>query len=166
MYFHEVEERTWMEVVKVNLEGPTAVIRAVLPAMRKRRRGVVVNVGSASAGVLPSFPFFSTYAATKAYLTVLSRSLDLEYKNSGISVQCQVPLTVATKIIDGLMPNLYYWILASTADTYARASVRWIGYDPWCIPCWQHFIQGYLVRLVPESLMDLWLATIICSKRV
>lgn len=65
MYFHEVEERTWMEVVRVNLVGPTEVIRAVLPGMRRRRRGAVVNIGSASAGVLPSFPFYSTYAGTK-----------------------------------------------------------------------------------------------------
>ncbi|XP_020594248.1 very-long-chain 3-oxoacyl-CoA reductase 1-like, partial [Phalaenopsis equestris] len=65
-YFHEVKERVWREVVRVNVEGMSHVTRVVLPGMVSRRRGAVVNVGSASSVAVPSFPFYAVYAATKA----------------------------------------------------------------------------------------------------
>ncbi|KAK8965203.1 Very-long-chain 3-oxoacyl-CoA reductase 1 [Platanthera guangdongensis] len=65
-YFHEAEERVWREVVKVNVDGTSHVTRVVLPKMVNRRRGAVVNVGSASTVALPSFPLHAIYAATKA----------------------------------------------------------------------------------------------------
>lgn len=65
-YFHEVEERVWREAVRVNVEGLSHVTQVVLPGMVSRRRGAVVNVGSASSVAVPSFPFYAVYAATKA----------------------------------------------------------------------------------------------------
>lgn len=66
MYFHEADEATWRGIVRVNAEAATRVARAVVPGMLRRRRGAVVNVGSAASVVLPSFPFSAVYAATKA----------------------------------------------------------------------------------------------------
>jgi 17beta-estradiol 17-dehydrogenase / very-long-chain 3-oxoacyl-CoA reductase len=65
-YFHEVETHVWEAVVRVNLEAATRITRAVVPAMVRRRRGAVINVGSGSSVVLPAFPFYAVYAATKA----------------------------------------------------------------------------------------------------
>jgi 17beta-estradiol 17-dehydrogenase / very-long-chain 3-oxoacyl-CoA reductase len=65
-YFHEVETHVWEAVVRVNLEAATRITRAVVPAMVRRRRGAVINVGSGSSVVLPAFPFYTVYAATKA----------------------------------------------------------------------------------------------------
>lgn len=66
MYFHEVDEKVWMNIVKVNLEGTTMVTKAVLPGMIQRKRGAIVNIGSGAAIVVPSHPLFTIYAATKA----------------------------------------------------------------------------------------------------
>lgn len=66
MYFHEVEEKVWMNLVNVNLRGTTLVTRAVLKGMIKRRRGAIVNMGSAASVVVPSHPLYAIYAATKA----------------------------------------------------------------------------------------------------
>lgn len=65
-YFHKVDEKVWMNIVQVNLEGTTRVTRAVLPDMLKRKRGVIVNIGSGSTIVVPSHPLYTIYAATKA----------------------------------------------------------------------------------------------------
>ncbi|KAK2999516.1 hypothetical protein RJ639_023282 [Escallonia herrerae] len=65
-FFHEVEDEVWMKVVRVNLEGTTLVTRAVLPAMLRRKRGAIVNIGSGASIVVPSHPLYAVYAATKA----------------------------------------------------------------------------------------------------
>ncbi|KAE8773681.1 Inactive hydroxysteroid dehydrogenase-like protein 1 [Hordeum vulgare] len=65
-YFHEVETRVWEEVVRVNVEAATRIAGVVVPAMAMQRRGAVVNVGSGSSVVLPAFPLYAVYAASKA----------------------------------------------------------------------------------------------------
>ncbi|KAB1201202.1 Very-long-chain 3-oxoacyl-CoA reductase 1 [Morella rubra] len=65
-FFHEVDEKVWMNIVQVNLEGTTRVTKAVLPGMIERKRGAIVNIGSGAAIVMPSHPLFTIYAATKA----------------------------------------------------------------------------------------------------
>lgn len=66
MFFHEVDEKEWMDIVRVNLEGTTRVTKAVLTGMMRRKKGAIVNIGSGAAIVVPSHPLFAIYAATKA----------------------------------------------------------------------------------------------------
>lgn len=66
-YFHEVDEKVWMNIVRVNLEGTTRVTMAVVPGMLHRKRGAIVNIGSGAAIVVPSHPLYTIYGATKAY---------------------------------------------------------------------------------------------------
>lgn len=76
MFFHEVEEKVWMDIVRVNMEGTTRVTKAVISGMIKRRKGAIVNIGSGAATVIPSHPLFTIYAATKAYVNSTSYLLD------------------------------------------------------------------------------------------
>ncbi|KAK9090257.1 hypothetical protein Sjap_023434 [Stephania japonica] len=92
LYVHEIESEEVESIVRLNVEAATLVTKAVLPGMMKRGRGAIVNIGSGSASLLPSFPLFTVYAATKSYLEQFSRSISMEYKQHGIDVQCQTPL--------------------------------------------------------------------------
>ncbi|KAJ6911446.1 hypothetical protein NC652_021916 [Populus alba x Populus x berolinensis] len=89
-FFHEVDEGLLKNLIKVNVEGTTKVTQAVLHGMLKKKKGAIVNIGSGAAIVIPSDPLYAVYAATKAYIDQFSRCLYVEYKNSGIDVQCQV----------------------------------------------------------------------------
>ncbi|KAJ6323575.1 hypothetical protein OIU76_010973 [Salix suchowensis] len=89
-FFHEVDEELLKNLIRVNVEGTTKVTQAVLPGMLKRKKGAIVNIGSGAAIVIPSDPLYAVYAATKAYIDQFSRCLYVEYKKSGIDVQCQV----------------------------------------------------------------------------
>lgn len=74
----------WHAVLDTNLLGALCVTRAFLPAMLAAGRGLVVNVGSASAS---GWPYLTLYAASKAALQAASRSLDLELAPQGVRVQ-------------------------------------------------------------------------------
>jgi NAD(P)-dependent dehydrogenase (short-subunit alcohol dehydrogenase family) len=67
-----------------NFFGPVALIKAVLPGMRARRSGAVVNISSIGARICP--PGSGYYAATKAALEGLSGSLRKELAPLGIAV--------------------------------------------------------------------------------
>ncbi|KAK4842540.1 hypothetical protein QYF36_023406 [Acer negundo] len=150
-YFHEVDEKLMMNLIKINVEGTTKVTHAVLPGMLKRNKGAIVNIGSAAGNIIPC-PLYSVYAATKSYVDRFSRCLYDEYKKSGIDVQCQVPLYVATKMAS--IRNSSFFVPSS--DDYARAGLRSIGYEPCCTPYWTHSLYWNLIDFCPESLIAEW----------
>ncbi|XP_074557499.1 very-long-chain 3-oxoacyl-CoA reductase 1-like [Curcuma longa] len=151
-FFHEVDEDLLRDLIKVNVEGLTQITQAVLPGMLERKKGAIINIGSGAAIVIPSDPLYAVYAATKAYIDQFSRCLYVEYKGKGIDVQCQVPLYVATKMASIRRSSWF----APSADTYARAALRWIGHEPRCTPYWPHSLIWCLFSLIPESMIDQW----------
>ncbi|GKQ35331.1 SDR family oxidoreductase [Streptomyces sp. A012304] len=87
------------EVFETNVWGPVRLSRAVLPAMRERGSGVVVNLGSV-AGRVPGLPHNGFYCASKHALSVLSESLAWEVAPFGIRVVSVEPDFFATRIFD------------------------------------------------------------------
>ncbi|XP_057811089.1 very-long-chain 3-oxoacyl-CoA reductase 1-like [Salvia miltiorrhiza] len=150
-FMHEVEDGLMESVVGVNAAAATWVARAAVAEMLGRGRGAVVNIGSGSSAYVPSYPLFTVYAATKAYVAMLSKSMSLEYKQHGINVQCQIPMFVATKMTSIKKPSLFI----PSAETYSKASMRWIGQnDPICIPYWPHALQALIISFLPHQLLD------------
>ncbi|XP_042499096.1 very-long-chain 3-oxoacyl-CoA reductase 1-like [Macadamia integrifolia] len=149
-FFHELDEELLKNLVQINIDATTKVTQALLPGMLKRKKGAIVNIGSGAAIIIPSDPLYAVYAATKAYIDQFSRCLYVEYKNRGIDVQCQVPLYVATKMASIRKSSFF----VPSTDGYARAAVRWIGYEPRCTPYWPHSLLWGLLHLVPDPLFD------------
>lgn len=82
---------------ETNFWGALRMIRAVLPGMRDRRGGVIINVSSLS-GLLPGAPYTGLYASSKHALNTLSESLSIELKPFGTRVHCVEPGFFATEI--------------------------------------------------------------------
>jgi NAD(P)-dependent dehydrogenase (short-subunit alcohol dehydrogenase family) len=82
-----------------NFFGAARLIRAVLPAMRARRGGTIVNLSSLSSRV--PWPFGGYYAASKAALESLSEALDVEVSPFGVRVLLVEPGVVDTDFGDG-----------------------------------------------------------------
>ncbi|MDR6639088.1 oxidoreductase [Paenarthrobacter nitroguajacolicus] len=72
-----------------NVFGPVAMIKAVLPGMRSRRSGTIVNISSIGARICP--PGSGYYSASKAALEGISGSLHKELQPLGISVTAVEP---------------------------------------------------------------------------
>jgi 3-oxoacyl-[acyl-carrier protein] reductase len=92
--FDEVTDDQWDEMWKVNVMSFVRTIRAVLPGMRERRRGVVVNVSS-TAGKRPSTSM-PNYSVTKAAVLSLSRLVADLYAGEGIRCNAVAPGPTAT----------------------------------------------------------------------
>jgi NAD(P)-dependent dehydrogenase (short-subunit alcohol dehydrogenase family) len=91
-YRAAVEEGEAADVEKLfatHVFGAASVLKAVLPGMRARRSGAVLNVSSIGAHVSP--PGSGYYAAAKAALEAMSRSLRQEVAPLGISVTIVAP---------------------------------------------------------------------------
>nr|XP_043624101.1 very-long-chain 3-oxoacyl-CoA reductase 1-like [Erigeron canadensis] len=151
-FFHEVDDELLNNLIKVNIEGTTKITQTVLPGMLKRKKGAIVNIGSGAAIIIPADPLYAVYAASKAYIDQFSKCLYVEYKNSGIDVQCQVPLYVATKMASIRRSSFF----VPSATGYAKAGLRWLGHEPRCTPYWPHSLIWALLYSLPEAAVDAW----------
>ena len=98
---HEMPRSEWARCMALDLEASWAMTEAVLPGMRARRAGVIVNIASChSFRVIPhTFP----YPVAKHGLLGLTRALGIEYAGEGIRVNAIAPGYVETQVA------LDYW---------------------------------------------------------
>jgi glucose 1-dehydrogenase len=82
-------------IVAVNLTGTAEACRLVIPYLIERGRGIVLNMSGKGADGHAS-PYTAVYAATKAAVTSLTRSLAAENKGHPISIHAIIPGMVAT----------------------------------------------------------------------
>ena len=89
----EITPAEWDEVLAVNLRGPFLLVRRVLPHMYERGSGTILNIASVAAKA--AFQWNGPYAASKAGLAALTRSLAAEGARRGVRVNALSPGPVA-----------------------------------------------------------------------
>ncbi len=88
----------WRRVIEVNLVAPFLVSAAVVPGMRARGYGRVVNIASVAGK--EGNPNASHYSASKAGLIALTKSLGKELAGTGVLVNCITPAAAKTELFD------------------------------------------------------------------
>lgn len=99
----EQTEEDWLKVIAVNMTGPFHCIRAVLPYMREKKYGRIVNIASIAGK--EGNPNMVPYSASKAGLIGMTKSVAKEVATEGICVNAVAPAVVQTKILDQLTPQ-------------------------------------------------------------
>jgi 2-dehydro-3-deoxy-L-rhamnonate dehydrogenase (NAD+) len=94
----ELPEAEWRRVIEVNLIGPYLVSAAVVPGMRERGWGRIVNVASIAGK--EGNPNASHYSASKAGLIGLTKSLGKELAGTGVLVNCVTPAVAKTELFE------------------------------------------------------------------
>jgi short-subunit dehydrogenase len=97
-----IEETKTLEskrVFNTNFFGPIEVMQAVLPFMRKQKKGLIVNITSI-AGYM-GLPFRGMYSASKGALELITEATNMEVKKHGIHVVNVAPGDFATNIASG-----------------------------------------------------------------
>lgn len=136
----ELDPAAWAGNIGVNLSGAFHTVRAFLPAMRERRRGVLIFVSTGLA--VEPLPRVSAYAAGKAGLEQLVRTLALE-------------------VAEERLPIRVYGIYPGIVDTPMQAELR--DQDPSHFPETRRFRQfkshGWLRAPEEPAALIRWLAT-------
>ena len=97
-YWAETDSAAFDQVVAVNLNGAMACTLAVLPGMRERHEGTVINVAS-FAGWHYGYLTGPAYTASKAALMALSHAFNIEEGANGLRATSLCPGEVATPIL-------------------------------------------------------------------
>lgn len=86
------------DMIQVNIKAVHIFTKLMLQKMQKNDKGYILNVAS-SAGLMPAGPYMSTYYATKAYVTSLTRAIaeELRENKSKVYVGCLCPGPVDTE---------------------------------------------------------------------
>jgi 3-oxoacyl-[acyl-carrier protein] reductase/2-hydroxycyclohexanecarboxyl-CoA dehydrogenase len=119
--FLEQSDRDWKDVFDLNLQAAVWTTRAVLPGMRARRYGRIVNLGS-KAGRFGSLIAGAGYAAAKGAIVAMTRQLAIEFGPDGITVNCVSPGVVATERTRKLWNARYS--VAEQAEILGRVPLR------------------------------------------
>ncbi len=96
-FLHKMADEDWSRVVDVNLSSCFHMCRAVIAGMRERGFGRIINISSVNAQA--GMPGLSNYAAAKAGMLGLTRTLAVENAAKGITVNAVAPGYVDTDLI-------------------------------------------------------------------
>jgi len=95
-----MSDEDWNDVLNVNLTSSFTLIRTCLRGMMKRRFGRIINIGSVVG--TSGNPGQANYAAAKAGLVGMGKSIALEVASRGITVNCIAPGFIKTAMTDKL----------------------------------------------------------------
>eukprot|EP00956_Cyclotella_meneghiniana_P033760 scaffold98802_cov70-Cyclotella_meneghiniana.AAC.3 len=147
-YFHELPNEEITSLLTMNIHSTVYMTKLVLDAMvTNKKRGHVLNLSSASAEY--TMPLLAEYAAAKMFVERFSESINAEYASRGITVQCQVPFYVATKLA-----KMRKSVMVPTAEEYVDMAMRWVGYAGVVSPYWLHAVQGWVMKMLPSFIVD------------
>lgn len=118
--FEDIPHEAFQGLFETNFFGTLKLTRALLPGMRKRGKGLIINTSSLIASF--PLPFYTSYTTSKAALSAFSFSLNMELKPFGINVVVIEPNDLKTTI----EPELFLKEGSAYADkvTKMREKVR------------------------------------------
>ena len=147
--FSDLSSSEVSDLMEMNVSSTTWMTHMVLPGMLSRRRGAIVNLGS-SAGV-HTMPLLAAYSASKGYVAMLSRGLSSELSGTGVTVSCQTPFYVKSKL-----SKMRAGFTVPTPEAYAKMGLGWIGFEGDAVtnPFWVHGVMSWFLDAAPAAIVD------------
>jgi 2-dehydro-3-deoxy-L-rhamnonate dehydrogenase (NAD+) len=100
----------WRRVIDIDLNGTFYVNRAILPGMKARNYGRIVNIASIAGK--EGNPNASAYAAAKGGVIAMTKAVGKECAKYDIAINCITPATAKTRILDELKPEFIDYMLS------------------------------------------------------
>ncbi|MGY4487372.1 NAD(P)-dependent dehydrogenase (short-subunit alcohol dehydrogenase family) [Bradyrhizobium sp. LM3.2] len=118
----ETDLEEWRKVLRINLDGPFIVCKAIVPTMLKQKYGRIVNIASIAGK--EGNPNASHYSASKAGLIALTKSLGKELAAHDILVNAVTPAAAKTAIFDQMTQQHIDFMLSKIPKARVRAGGR------------------------------------------
>ncbi|KAJ7640422.1 3-ketoacyl-CoA reductase [Mycena polygramma] len=139
------------DIVKINVGATLRVTYAVLPGMVRRKRGLVLNIGS-FAGAVPS-PMLATYSGTKAFLATFTSALAEEVRGHNILVEHVNTYFVVSKLskirrASALIPTPKAYVRAVLAKIGLGCGAAYSGRPGTSTPFWSHSLMEYVLTVI------------------
>ena len=144
-------------MMQLNMVALTELCHLVLPGMRERRKGRIMNIASVAA--FQACPRFAAYGATKAYVLSLTEALASEEKPNGIRVTAVCPGATATAFhnVAGNTETFAAKIM-DTPETVAKSAIRALNAGrPMVVTGLMNKPLPFFIRLLPRALV-IWFA--------
>ncbi|XP_053664181.1 inactive hydroxysteroid dehydrogenase-like protein 1 [Anopheles marshallii] len=142
MYVDEISQEVLWDLINVNVASATLLCNILIPSMKQRQRGLIVNVSSI-VSVYPS-ACLAAYAASKAYLANFSVALRDELSPFGVEVQTVRPSFVHTNMTEFLVKGVKNpWIkkFLVNVDNFIGYAGCTIGKVDMTTGHWSHGLQ-------------------------
>lgn len=112
-----------IDMVQLNVKAVHILTKLILHKMQEENSGYILNVAS-SAGLMPAGPYMSTYYATKAYVTSLTRGIaeELRQGQSKVYIGCLCPGPVDTEF--NQVANVEFALKGITSQYCAKYAIE------------------------------------------
>lgn len=150
-------------MMQLNMVTLTELCHGVLPGMRLRRQGRIMNIASVAA--FQACPNFAVYGATKSYVLLFSEALSAEERKHGIHVTAVCPGATATEFHDiaGNHGTLMEKMM-DTAETVANSALSALNAGrPVVVTGIMNKPLPFFIRLMPRG-MATWLAGVVVKR--
>ncbi|KAJ7287330.1 3-ketoacyl-CoA reductase [Mycena rebaudengoi] len=136
------------DIVRINVGATVRVTHAVLPGMVRRRRGLVLNIGS-FAGAVPS-PMLATYSGTKAFLATFTSALQEEVRAHNVVVEHVNTYFVVSKLskirrASVMIPTPAAYVRAVLGKIGLGCGAAYSGRPGTSTPFWTHGLFEYVL---------------------
>jgi len=116
--FMDIPEDEWDRVLRVNVRGVFQCVKAVVPEMKKRKYGKIINI--ASGTVFKGTPLMLHYVTSKGAIVAMTRALARELGDDGIRVNAIAPgSTMSENVL-----KRTNWAGGGPADTIASRAIK------------------------------------------
>lgn len=138
-------------LLDVLVTAPMRLMHAVLPRMKERNSGIIINVSSVAGWIAGG-----TYSAAKSYLTVLSESLHTELRGTNVKVHALCPGFTRTEFHQrgrmkmGAVPNSF-WLTAENVVSDAWKSAN--AGKALSVPGGQYKVLSFISRFAPRPMV-------------
>ncbi len=152
----QLPDEEFSGMIQLNMVTLAELCKSFLPVLERQPKAFILNVSSTAA--YQAVPTLATYAATKAFVLLLSRGLKWELKGTSISVSCLSPGPTSTGFID--RANL--GMIKERAEKFSMEpeAVAKVAIDGMfagkaeIIPGFTNWISAKLAEIVPKQLTE------------
>lgn len=151
--FDDLELSKEMEMIDVNIRALHTLTKFFLKEMKKRDRGLILNVASVAA--FQAGPLMATYYATKAYVLRFSLAIreELRREKSNVSVSCLCPGPVDTNF--NSVANVEFTVKALTSDYVAKYAIdKALKGKAVIVPSFKMKLAVFMNRLVTQTFVS------------